>query len=387
MERTRAAGRMLVLGVLSALALAVSVAPAQAQPRPVTIDLSTVGTGSLPHDAFNRQGLMFDWAGGVSVVAGDEALLSGGRIAGTFNGTVDELAVRVVPIGPAGPIRMVADITLTARDEGGPIATDTARVTFAPEDGIGQGHLSLELADLRRPASAFEVSAQVVEASASWFLWLGLSEITFSLDEPEADVFPPVVTVPSPVRLNATSPLGAVATHAVRVTDNRDPEPTLTCTPPSGSAVPIGTTIVFCTARDAADNVSEPRSFPVEVRVVGHRLPHRGRDHVVGFGTINGAQHFRLFAEASPTGRNARGWMSATGFYTLEARITCLRVEGNRAAIGGEITRGGANRLGRGVVVIDEDNGDGEDPTAYSTSSSRPTRRAHARAQPRARTG
>jgi len=39
--------------------------------------------------------------------------------------------------------------------------------------------------------------------------------------------------------------------------DNCDPNPVVTCNPPSGSVFPQGTTVVTCTARDACDNVSQ----------------------------------------------------------------------------------------------------------------------------------
>jgi hypothetical protein len=41
---------------------------------------------------------------------------------------------------------------------------------------------------------------------------------------------------------------------------------TVTCTPPSGSQFPLGTTTVTCTANDAAGNISLPGIFVVSVR-------------------------------------------------------------------------------------------------------------------------
>ena len=64
----------------------------------------------------------------------------------------------------------------------------------------------------------------------------------------------------------ATSGNGAGVTFVPIVTDNCDPNPTVTCVPPSGSVFPIGVTTVTCTARDAAGNPPNERQFTVTVR-------------------------------------------------------------------------------------------------------------------------
>jgi X-Pro dipeptidyl-peptidase len=49
-------------------------------------------------------------------------------------------------------------------------------------------------------------------------------------------------------------------------TDGQDPDPTVNCTPASGTRVPIGTTTVTCTATDANGNSSAAKTFAVTVR-------------------------------------------------------------------------------------------------------------------------
>ena len=66
----------------------------------------------------------------------------------------------------------------------------------------------------------------------------------------------PVLTVPGTITVNATSLAGAVVTFSVTVLDNVDPNPTITCSPASGSTFPIRTTHVTCTATDASGNSS-----------------------------------------------------------------------------------------------------------------------------------
>jgi len=85
------------------------------------------------------------------------------------------------------------------------------------------------------------------------------------------DVEPPVFvgastfgrSVQSLIRVNATSPLGAVVTYDVPATDNVKVT-SLSCEPMSGSMFPIGTSQVACTAGDAAGNTAS-KSFSVTV--------------------------------------------------------------------------------------------------------------------------
>jgi HYR domain len=67
------------------------------------------------------------------------------------------------------------------------------------------------------------------------------------------DITPPVVTV-NDRTVEATSPAGAVINYIATAVDNVDGPLTPTCTPPSGSLFPLGSTLVTCTATDAAGN-------------------------------------------------------------------------------------------------------------------------------------
>src|SRR6185295_7956498 len=61
-----------------------------------------------------------------------------------------------------------------------------------------------------------------------------------------------------------TSETGAVVTFPVTAADLCDPDPVVTCVPPSGSAFLIGTTEVNCSAQDVSGN-SASCSFTVTV--------------------------------------------------------------------------------------------------------------------------
>ena len=79
------------------------------------------------------------------------------------------------------------------------------------------------------------------------------------------DATPPVLTVPSAVTADATSPSGAVVTYEATATDDSDPAPAVACAPASGTTFAIGVTTVSCTATDAAGNEAEA-SFSVTVK-------------------------------------------------------------------------------------------------------------------------
>jgi large repetitive protein len=59
-----------------------------------------------------------------------------------------------------------------------------------------------------------------------------------------------VMQLPDPIEVEADGPEGAVVEFVVTTHGSTDPEPTVTCDPPSGSTFPIGTTHVDCVATD-----------------------------------------------------------------------------------------------------------------------------------------
>jgi len=81
---------------------------------------------------------------------------------------------------------------------------------------------------------------------------------------PAADLEPPVLTVPADMTVEATSPGGAIVTYSASATDNVDPAPVVSCDTPSGATFPRGSTVVTCTAKDAAGNTATA-SFVVTV--------------------------------------------------------------------------------------------------------------------------
>jgi WD40 repeat protein len=80
-----------------------------------------------------------------------------------------------------------------------------------------------------------------------------------------SDTTPPLLDLPGDIVVDATGPAGAMVGYRVTSSDNRDPSPAVSCTPPPGATFPIGQTTVACTATDAAGN-SADGSFTVTVR-------------------------------------------------------------------------------------------------------------------------
>ena len=80
------------------------------------------------------------------------------------------------------------------------------------------------------------------------------------------DTLPPRITCPPDIKVCTCSDNGTNVTYSVTASDDCDPSPSVTCTPPSGSNFPPGTTVVTCTAKDACGHESTC-SFRVTVTV------------------------------------------------------------------------------------------------------------------------
>ena len=137
-------------------------------------------------------------------------------------------------------------------------ATVTYTVTASDANPVSP---SLTCAPLS--GSTFPVGVTVVTCSAT-----GASGVTAhaGFTVRVQDTRPPTISTPTDIALEATGPTGAQVTYTrptatdVASSDN----PTVTCTPASGSAFPIGTTVVNCSAADAAGN-SASVTFSVTV--------------------------------------------------------------------------------------------------------------------------
>jgi len=77
---------------------------------------------------------------------------------------------------------------------------------------------------------------------------------------------PSLSNVPANMNATATSSSGATVNYTnPTASDAVDPNPSVTCTPSSGSTFKLGTTTVSCTAKDATGNTSAASTFTVNV--------------------------------------------------------------------------------------------------------------------------
>lgn len=81
----------------------------------------------------------------------------------------------------------------------------------------------------------------------------------------------PFLSIPAAFAVDATEPAGAAVTFTASATDLVGGPVPATCTPPSGSVFPIGTTTVACVATDSSGN-SARASFDLHVRGAAEQL-------------------------------------------------------------------------------------------------------------------
>jgi X-Pro dipeptidyl-peptidase len=82
----------------------------------------------------------------------------------------------------------------------------------------------------------------------------------------DAETVPPVIgDISADINTHTADPTGIVVNYPTpTVTDNEDPNPSIACTPESGSKFKAGSTVVTCTATDANGNTAT-KSFTVNV--------------------------------------------------------------------------------------------------------------------------
>jgi HYR domain len=131
---------------------------------------------------------------------------------------------------------------------------------------------------------------------------------------PPPDTTPPTLNLPSDITVEAPDASGANVSYFVSATDDRDPNPTVSCSPASGAFFPVGDTTVNCTATDASGNQSSG-SFTVHVLP-----PLQLGVTVAGTGTV------------SPK----------TGVATISGTVSCSRAIG--VDLSGTLTQLFANR-------------------------------------------
>jgi hypothetical protein len=117
------------------------------------------------------------------------------------------------------------------------------------------------------PGSVFHLGSTTVTCSTTG---PGGEPLECSFTITVEDTRPPVIVCPQDITAECSSPKGTPVHFEVRAIDACDPEPRVTCEPPSGSLFPPGRTAVVCTAVDASGN---PASCEFDVIVVDTTAP------------------------------------------------------------------------------------------------------------------
>jgi len=154
-------------------------------------------------------------------------------------------------------------VTLEGDTTGGALAAYTVGATDA-EDDADPTPVCTPAPGTLVPLGTTQVDCTVTDAG-------GLTA-SGSFDLTVVDTTAPTLSsVPAAFDVTTGSTLGATVDYALpTATDLVDPAPTVTCDPAPGSLLPIGTTVVGCTATDASGN-SAAASFEVTVRYVAAR--------------------------------------------------------------------------------------------------------------------
>ncbi len=146
-----------------------------------------------------------------------------------------------IVVEAAGPSGTVVNFTATATDN-----VDGARtVTCNPVSG-----------------STFPIAITTVNCSASDTRG---NTTNGSFTVTVQDTTAPALTLPANITQEATGPLGNTVTFSATATDIVDGAVPVTCVPPSGSAFPISTTTVNCSASDTRGNTANG-SFTITVQ-------------------------------------------------------------------------------------------------------------------------
>jgi hypothetical protein len=181
----------------------------------------------------------------VNCTANDAA---GNQSSASFHVTVRDTTPPVITVP--------ADISTPATSPAGAVVTYTATASDTVDPAP-------TLSCTPASGSTFPIGTTTVTCNAS-DASSNHSSKTFHVTVTDTSA-PTLHNVPSDITAEATSSAGAVVTYTnPTATDPVDPNPTVSCSPASGSTFPLGTTTVTCTATDSAGNHSSA-SFHVTV--------------------------------------------------------------------------------------------------------------------------
>ena len=178
---------------------------------------------------------------------------AGNTASGTQTITVTDALPPVLTVPPdlsipTGPGNTTGTVVVSDVALGTAIATDNSGAPLITRSGVPAGN--------------------VFPAGSTTILWTATDVAGNATTQPQVvavvDTTPPVLATLPNLTVPASGVAGAVVTFSASATDNVTAAPTIVCAPLSGSAFPIGTSTVTCTATDAAGNAAST-SFTVRV--------------------------------------------------------------------------------------------------------------------------
>ena len=135
-------------------------------------------------------------------------------------------------------------------------STDNGSTWSAPQN----------ISDTQQDAVIPDISTDGVNIFATWYANVHIF-VSKAINDtpPPGDIASPTIGSVSDITIDAAGPNGAIVNYDLpEVTDDTDPNPTISCNPSSGSLFPIGTTTVTCTAEDESGNTASA-NFDVQV--------------------------------------------------------------------------------------------------------------------------
>lgn len=170
------------------------------------------------------------------------------------------------------------------------------------------------------------------------------------IDNRPPDVTPPTLHV-GDVTVEAPNASGTNVSYSATATDDRDPSPTVTCSPQSGAFFAVGTTTVNCSARDGSGNVATgsfrvnvypPLAFGVSINAQGIVTSK------TGFATVSGTVSCSRPIHTTVSGivkQLVANKAYVTGSFSVQVDCTAPTTSWNATLAGdtGKFTSGSAN--------------------------------------------
>ncbi len=235
--------------------------PADGEPCPADIPPTIGGPIHMSVTSPSNDGhwvFVFNWNTAVTPVGSDDANVFGGANVATVSISMD-VGDSTPPPNTAPTLHLPSNLLVEGNTTGGASVSYSATATDAED--------ASDPATTCAPASGafFALGATTVHCSATDD---GGLTTTGSFSVTVVDTTAPALSaMPDDVTLTASDPSGATLTYTKpTATDVVDSSPSVSCSPASGSTIPVGDTTITCTATDASGN-STSGSFAAHVRL------------------------------------------------------------------------------------------------------------------------